>query len=65
MTKTFTQTSDDLYDRHNYKIIAKNGDEIVVDSWAQAHEIWWNKSPFLDRIEVLDKNNPPHKKGFG
>ena len=65
MTKTFTQTSDDLYDRHNYKIIAKNGDEIVVDSWAQAHEIWWNKSPFLDRIEVLDKNNPSHKKGFG
>ena len=69
MTQTFTQTSDGLYDRHHYKIIAKNGDTIVVDNWAQAHEIWWNKGPILDRIEVLDKDNPPHKarsqKGFG
>ena len=69
MTKTFTQTSDGLYDRHHYKIIAKNGDAVVVDNWAQAHEIWWNKAPFLDSIEVLDKENPPHKarsqKGFG
>lgn len=59
----FTQTSDGLYDRHHYKVIAKNGETIVVDNWAQAHEIWWNKSPFLDRIEVLDK--PQEKsKGF-
>ena len=69
MTPTFTQTSDGLYDRHNYKIIAKNGDEIVVDNWSQAHEIWWNRGPFLDRIEVLDKDNPSQKsrsqKGFG
>lgn len=69
MTPTFTQTSDGLYDRHNYKIIAKNGDEIVVDNWSQAHEIWWNRGLFLDRIEVLDKDNPSQKsrsqKGFG
>ena len=69
MTPTFTQTSDGLYDRHHYKIITKNGDAVVVDNWAQAHEIWWNKAPFLDRIEVLDKDNSPHKarsqKGFG
>ena len=61
----FTQTSDGLYDRHHYKVIAKDGTSTVVDNWAQAHEIWWNKSPFLDRIEVLDTPQTGTSKGFG
>jgi hypothetical protein len=59
----FTQTSDGLYDRHNYKVISKDGASVVVDNWAQVHEIWWNTALLLDRIEVLDK--PQVKsKGF-
>ena len=34
-----SQTSDGLYDRHHYKVIAKDGTSVVVDNWAQAHEI--------------------------
>ena len=64
MTKTFTQTSDGLYDRHRYKIIAKNGDVVVVDNWAQAHEIC-GQITILDRIEVLDSPQTGPSKGFG
>ena len=57
------------FDPVEHRKMTKTGDVVVVDNWAQAHEIWWNKAPFLDRIEVLDKDNPPHKarsqKGFG
>tara|TARA_B100001287_G_C22610298_1_gene494796 strand:- start:619 stop:834 length:216 start_codon:yes stop_codon:yes gene_type:complete len=58
----FTETSDGLYDRHNYKIIGINGESIVVDNWATVQEIWWNRGPFLSRIEVLDQKNDG--KGF-
>ena len=56
----FTVTSDEPYDRHEYKIIRKDGETMVVDSWELAREIWWNTPSFsLSHIEVLDK-----KKGF-
>ena len=56
----FTVTSDKSYDRHDYKVIRNDGKSVVVDSWDQAREIWWNTpSQSLSHIEVLDK-----KKGF-
>ena len=56
----FTVTSDEPYDRHDYKIIRKDGETVVVDSWELAREIWWNTpSNSLSHIEVLDK-----EKGF-
>jgi hypothetical protein len=58
----FTETSDGLYDRHDYKIIGKNGESIVVDNWQTVQEVWWNRSAFLSRIEVLDQKN--NGKGF-
>jgi|TARA_B100001094_G_scaffold101825_1_gene97977 hypothetical protein len=58
----FTETSDGLYDRHNYKIIGKNGESIVVDNWQTVQEIWWNRGLFLSHIEVLDQKN--NGKGF-
>ena len=57
----FTLSSDELYDRHHYKIIDKFGDSIIVKSWMEVQEIWWNKKKFLSHIEVLDTNV---KKGF-
>ena len=60
----FTVTSDEPYDRHDYKIIRKDGETMVVDSWELAREIWWNTSSFsLSHIEVLDKKTNK-KKGF-
>ena len=58
----FTQTSDKPYDRHNYRVIDSQGKFVIVDSWEEAHQIWWNTpSQFLSHIEVLDKKE---KKGF-
>ena len=58
----FTETSDGLYDRHDYKIIGKNGESIVVDNWQTVQEVWGDRSAFLSHIEVLDQKN--NGKGF-
>lgn len=57
----FTETSDELYDRHIYKIVSKTGETINVDNWLQAREIWWNRKTFLSHVEVLDVKK---SKGF-
>ena len=60
----FTVTSDEPYDRHDYKVIRKDGETMVVDSWELAREIWWNTPSFsLSHIEVLDKKTNK-KRGF-
>jgi len=63
---TFTQTSDGLYDRHNYKIVFKGGrKEIYCESWESAQAIWfqWAQMQAIDYIEVCDiKKYKP--KGF-
>jgi|TARA_B100000900_G_scaffold255035_1_gene217299 hypothetical protein len=59
----FTHTSDDIYDRHHYRIISNSGDIIIVDNWEDARVVWWEKKKFLSHIDVLDK--PKLKsKGF-
>ena len=57
----FTETSDELYDRHTYKIVSKTGETINVDNWLQAREIWWNRKAFLSHVEALDVKK---SKGF-
>ena len=59
----FSQTSDKPYDRHHYKIISQTK-TIVVESWDDVQEYWWNNMSFQPPIvEVLDK--PKEKpKGF-
>ena len=57
----FEVSSEGLYNRHQYKVVAKNGDSIVVDDYMSAQEIWWNRKVFLSHIEVLDKKET---KGF-
>ena len=57
----FTLSSNDLYDRHDYKIISKTGESIVVDNWEDVQMTWFQKSVFLSHIEVLDKKE---SKGF-
>ncbi len=59
----FSQTSDEPYDRHHYKIVYKER-SIVVESWEEVQEHWWNNSHKFEPpvIEVLDK---PKKKSKG
>lgn len=67
MTKNFTQTSDLLYDRHNYKLFFKNGKTMEFDNWEDAQVYWfqWTSTGQLDLFEVLDKKKPKTKsKGF-
>ena len=63
---TFTQTSHDPYDRHNYEIVLKNGKNIIFDNWEDTHRYWWENRQipnFLDLINVKDKKHKT-SKGF-
>ena len=67
MTKNFTQTSDLLYDRHNYKLFFKNGKTMEFDNWEDAQVYWfqWSSTGQLDLFEVLDQKKTKTKsKGF-
>ena len=62
----FSQTSNESYDRHHYKIVSQTK-TIVVESWDDVQEYWWNNcnSPWFKGtvIHVIDK--PKEKpKGF-
>ena len=57
----FEVSSEGSYDRHNYKIVSKTGESVVVDNWETAQLTWFQKNGFLSHIEVLDKKEA---KGF-
>ena len=53
----FTETSTDPYDRHDYKLIFKDGKKVIYcESWEAAYSIWfqWASMKAIDRIEVCD-----------
>ena len=53
--KTFKQTSNDLYNRHHYKLILSNGREIVFEDYMEVQAAWLQTAnQFLSHIEVLD-----------
>ena len=61
----FSQTSNQPYDRHHYKMICKNK-SIVLESWEEVQEYWWNnyRLPAFDAVvHVIDKPKPK-SKGF-
>ena len=63
MTKTFKQTCDKPYDRHDYKLIFDGGKEVIFDNYEDVQVIWFqNGGNFLSHIEVLDKKQK--SKGF-
>lgn len=62
----FKQTSDKPYDRHHYKVVGKNGEHRVFDSWDLVQSIWFQTATgFLSHIEVLDIENPKEVKSKG
>jgi hypothetical protein len=60
----FTQSSNDPYDRHDYKIVSKAGESVVVDDYMVAQATWFQKNAFLSHIVILDKKTKKQKKGF-
>ena len=62
----FSQTSNEPYDRHHYRIVYKDR-SAVVESWEEVQEYWWNNSRRFELpvIEVIDKSKTKKKsKGF-
>ena len=60
----FSQTSDELYDRHRYKIVCSTK-TFVVESWQDVQEWWWNNSNSLNFDAVVHVLDRPKKKSKG
>ena len=64
MTKTFKQTCDKPYDRHDYKLVYEDGKEVIFDDYEYVQLTWFQHcGKFLSHVEVLDKKQA--SKGFG
>jgi len=63
LPKTFSQTCDSPYDRHDYRVRYSNGKSVIFDNYEDV-QLTWFRTPtqFLGHVEVLDKKKP--KKGF-
>jgi hypothetical protein len=64
--KVFSQTSDEPYLRHDYKLIFTNGNSVVFDNYEDVQRTWFQTpNQFLGHVEVLDHKEPKTKsKGF-
>ena len=57
--KTFTCTSDGLYDRHEYTLVLKNGKTISVPGYEILRSLWYQYKEHASHVIVTDTN-----KGF-
>ena len=64
----FTETSEDSYDRHSYRVSFKNNTSVIFDDWETARNHWfqWSGMKQLSTIDVLDRKETNKKinKGF-
>ena len=60
----FSRTSNESYDRHYYKIVSKDK-ELIVESWEEVQEYWWNNSNSLTFDAVVHVIDKPKKKSKG
>ena len=60
----FSLSSDELYNRHHYKVIIKTGETITLDNWEDVRNICWNRKQFLSHVEVIDKPKARQSRGF-
>jgi hypothetical protein len=63
----FAQTSEGAYDRHNYRLHFTTKETIIVESYEEVYEKWFNTPSILkSHVEVLDKKtNKKRKKSTG
>jgi hypothetical protein len=66
LPKTFKQTSEEPYDRHDYKLIFSDGNSLILDNYEDIGYIWTLTEKYnLRYVEVLDKKDKKSKaKGF-
>lgn len=66
MTETFSQTSNEPYIRHDYRVHFTNKKPVLFDNYEDVQRIWFETpSQFLDYIEVLDRKKVNKKKAKG
>ena len=61
----FSATSDELYDRHNYKIVSSRYATFIVESWDEVQEWWWNHCHTFNFDAVVHVVDKPRKKSKG
>jgi hypothetical protein len=62
----FELTSEESYDRHDYRVVMKDGRTFITSDWENAQLIWFqNSSQLISHIEVLDKPDNKNKKSNG
>lgn len=54
MNDFFTQTSNDPYLKHNYKLVFKNKKCQIFDNYQDTVREWYNNKEQCNFIEVLD-----------
>lgn len=59
--KTFTCTSDKLYDRHSYRLIWKDGSYTDYDNYEIMRYMWHEYKHMAERVHVVDVTTA---KGF-
>lgn len=59
--ETFKQTSNLLYDRHQYKLVYNDGRQDFFEHYEDVQGTWHMYQQFVSHVEVLDKKI---KKGF-
>lgn len=52
----FECTSSEPYIRHKYKIVTKDGKELILDNWTDTAVLWFQSGCgyFFSHIEVLE-----------
>ena len=66
MTKTFTQTSDKLYDRHFYQVEYPDGRAYAFEDYTQMRAWWFQQMDTKDaKVTVMDYQQHSTGKGFG
>lgn len=63
----FTQTSDAPYDRHDYIVCFKDGNNRLFSNWEEAQSFWFQftHTKLLSHLEVSDKTSQrPKAVGF-
>lgn len=62
--EVFESYCDKAYDRHNYKIILKNGKSIIYEDYEIMRYYWYQYRKDITHVEVLDAPKSTAGKGF-
>ena len=63
--ETFTQTSNEPYDKHKYQLFFADGKSVILDTFEDLQRVWFSTPGCnLSHVEVLDKKAEKQTKGF-